>query len=231
VHAQERQVHRPLVFNRFSTKLKARKMPNTEDQWVRVENAFPAVVEPELFYKAQAVISRWTSRISNEAALDALRKAVPGSAFYENRFGGLNRAYALVGFKSHRSADHLEGFGRRLEIVRTLRLAVAAGLRERGARVEGETGKLMTLNGDLVVAVGLGRYRPGSSPPRWKVQIQSEQPVQWTIVGALSPAGDQVQDYWLKVGGAHNLEIGAVHRTIVVTRAAELGPLLETILA
>src|SRR5207302_10873295 len=104
------------VFNRVSFKLKKKRVVNSPDMWIRAEGAFPAIVEPELFDAAQATVSRRNRRrLPDAEMLDRLRELcaqrgtlssvvideaneLPSSAAYSLRFGGLMRAYQLVGY-------------------------------------------------------------------------------------------------------------------------------------
>src|SRR5207237_6231890 len=94
--------------------------------WIRAEGAFPAIVEPEIFDAAQAVVARRTRRpLSDAEMLDRLRDRytqrgtlsgviidetndMPSSGAYRLRFGSLSRAYQLVGYASNRDYHFIE---------------------------------------------------------------------------------------------------------------------------
>ncbi|VGO19155.1 recombinase family protein [Pontiella sulfatireligans] len=46
-----------MVYNRTTQRLKSASHHNPKEEWIRAENAFPAIVDPGLFSKAQAVIA------------------------------------------------------------------------------------------------------------------------------------------------------------------------------
>ncbi len=47
-----------LVFNRSSRKLRRRWVANPPEIWIRRDGAFPPIVEPDVFAKAQAIMAR-----------------------------------------------------------------------------------------------------------------------------------------------------------------------------
>ena len=132
-----------LVFNKVSVKLKGPVVRNAPGRWVRTDGAFAGIVEPELFWEAQRVMAAWPRRITNVIALGLLKDlyerhgslsaelinqtaGMPGSVFYEHRFGGLTSAYALVGFVPERSYEYIGGYAKRRQLLGELRLGFAA---------------------------------------------------------------------------------------------------------
>ncbi len=102
------------VFGRTSIRLGGKSAPEPEGSWTRIENAFPAILERSLFEAAQTRLKAKSHRHDTEM-LNDLRKllrskkrldtglidAAPGmngAANYIKRFGGLRRAYALIGY-------------------------------------------------------------------------------------------------------------------------------------
>jgi hypothetical protein len=103
------------VYNRTSTKLMSKCVKNPPEMWVRSNNAFQAVVDPELFAAAQRKINELTNRKSNQQMLDNLRtllatkgrltskliddaEFLPCAGSYHHRFGSLLTAYELIGY-------------------------------------------------------------------------------------------------------------------------------------
>ena len=92
-----------------------REIVNAPDKWIRAERVFPAVVDPELFRLTRTVLAnRGRARQSDGEMLDRLRDlcaargslsaviidetvGMPSSGTYARRFGGLRRAYKLMG--------------------------------------------------------------------------------------------------------------------------------------
>jgi hypothetical protein len=108
------------VYNQTSYKLKQTRVTNPPDMWIRRDGAFQAIVPPEMFAKAQEIISkivrRPQHRISDHEALRRLRllcqeegrlshriivaaRNVPSRGFYVRRFGSLAAAYSAIGYQ------------------------------------------------------------------------------------------------------------------------------------
>src|SRR3546814_17598909 len=61
------------VVNRFSCKLKGRRMHKAPAMWVRADGAFEPLVAPELFIAAQDRIASRSDRLSDDEMLHLLR--------------------------------------------------------------------------------------------------------------------------------------------------------------
>jgi DNA invertase Pin-like site-specific DNA recombinase len=109
-----------LVWNRQSVKLKGKIVNNSPDRWIRFEGALPPIVERALFDRAQQVLLERPPQLTQEQKLEPLRRlldkhgtlslrlinraaGVPSPSSYNRWFGGLLKAYELVGFpeRSH----------------------------------------------------------------------------------------------------------------------------------
>jgi DNA invertase Pin-like site-specific DNA recombinase len=103
------------VYHRTSFKLKKKHVTNPPEMWVKAENAFPAIVPVELFWRAQGIIEARCRRFTDEDMLAKLKTLLehhgrisgllidehddmPSSAVYRARFGSLPRAYKLIGY-------------------------------------------------------------------------------------------------------------------------------------
>lgn len=111
------------VFNRTSFKLKKEHIKNPENEWVRKNDAFKAIISKDDFYKVQDILIRRNKKITNEDMLLKLRcllkeKGVlsgiiidecincPASSTYRHRFGGLINAYHLIGYTPKRDYNY-----------------------------------------------------------------------------------------------------------------------------
>ena len=107
------------VYNRSSFKLKKKRVENSPELWIRADNAFEAVVDPQIFFTAQGIIRERNRRFSDEEMIERLSRLfdqhgylsgliidesenMPSSGSYQRRFGSLIRAYEFVGFKPDR---------------------------------------------------------------------------------------------------------------------------------
>ena len=102
-------------YNRTSAKLKGKKKKNDRSEWVVTRNAFPSIVDPKLFRKAQDVRARRGGKKTNQQLLGDLKAlleksgkvsgrliraslGLADSMTYVHRFGSLRKAYALIGY-------------------------------------------------------------------------------------------------------------------------------------
>lgn len=98
------------VYNRVSFKLKKLRVVNAADMWIRRDGVFEAIVPSEMFfirararrYSDEELIERLRSLYNSRGALTSLlideTEGMPSSSVYSFRFGGLVRAYQMVGF-------------------------------------------------------------------------------------------------------------------------------------
>lgn len=219
-----------LIYNRKTMRLKAPTRVNPESDWVRVPGAHPRLVEPELFARAQAVMSRWSSRVSNEAALAKLAtlfkrtgwlstklieqaEGVPSPHFYVSRFGSLVRAYQRVGFEPERDYGFITNYARRRELARLFRNEVALDLAQRGIDVRWDGRQVLVVGGGLRVAVMLAMCKRTDAGPRWSVQINGGPPSGWILARRMAIDEIEVRDHWLYPSVMGTMYLGAKHRT------------------
>ena len=232
------------VFGRSSCILTNPKVWNPPEKWVRLEGAFEAIVEPDLFRRAQETIAGWTSRISNDDAILRLRQlfeqhghlcaklinstpGMPGSAFYEERFGGLLRAYARVGFEPQRDYRFLSDYTRRRRQLFQLRDQVASAMRVRGLAVEHKPGALLLKCNGVRVAVMLALKHAIGKKVRWSAQVPGPVAPRWVLIARPTDDGASIRDYWLTQGGRHFFKLGAkLRRGRTWERADDFSPLL-----
>jgi hypothetical protein len=103
------------IYNRTSFRLKGKHVKNPESEWIRCDDAWTPVVSREKFYAAQKIIKERSIKLSDGELLERLKKLLikkgrlsgviideeellPSSSIYRSRFGGLIRAYKLIGY-------------------------------------------------------------------------------------------------------------------------------------
>jgi DNA invertase Pin-like site-specific DNA recombinase len=99
-----------MVYNQTSQKLKTPSRSNPPDQWVRTENAFSGIVDPELFAQAQEIFAQRRQKYQSDVMLAQLKtlyqqygllcspllhllEDAPAPATFTHRFGGLDLAF------------------------------------------------------------------------------------------------------------------------------------------
>jgi hypothetical protein len=164
-----------IVFNRISYKLKQKPVANPPDMWIRRKEALEAIISPEIFAKAQRIISRRRQRMSDQEALDRLAalwrrkghlsheiiiaaKNVPDTSTYIKRFGSLTAAYKLIGFQPKPRYRWLETEGRDPVHHRRNVAGIVSSIEELGGNPSFDRkARLLRVNDGLTVSIGSAR--------------------------------------------------------------------------
>ena len=189
---------------------------NDPEMWIRKDGAFEGIVSPDLFYTAQGILRARSYRYTDEELVEKLRRlyqqhgylsgliideaeGMPSAAAYAHRFGGLIRAYHVVGFTPDRDYQYLEvnQFLRRLhpEIVgQTERMiAEVGGLVTRDAATD-----LLTVNHEFSISLVLARCQSlDNAHRRWKVRFDTSLAPDITVAVRLDESNQAALDYYL----------------------------------
>jgi len=204
------------VYARRSGKLKQPSKPNPPERWVRCDGAFVGIISQEAFIEARQRIAARSEKLSDIQMLNLLRRLLeragdlsgflideqddlPSSAAYRIRFGGLTRAYRLIGYAPSRNYDFLE-LNRKLrawrpEVVNVVvdALRTAGGLIDRDLKND-----LIHVNAEWTLSVVLA---PCSAKHdgrlRWRIHFDTLLRPDLTLVCRLDPSGQGIQDYYL----------------------------------
>src|SRR5215472_7501989 len=141
------------VMNRLSGKLGSRRVSNSPEMWIRKDHAFPGIVDPNLYEKAQLEAEVRSTSLSDKELLDRLRRflkrhrkvserilrdspGMPCGQVYADRFGGLGEAYKLVGYRPYRNLAWVERDRPLVQIRRDFIACVVDTLKSFGASVQ-----------------------------------------------------------------------------------------------
>ena len=204
------------VYHRTSFKLKRKHVLNPPEMWIRADHAFPAVVDPVTFAKAQEAILARTKRYSDGEMLNSLKElwsrhgrisgllideqdSMPSSTAFRYRFGSLIRAYQLVGYTPRADYSFLEINrylrGRHPEVVQEVitRLATMGVSVERDPKTE-----LLVLDHELTVSLVLSRcLRTGAGSSRWMLRFEEGLRPDLTISVRMDETNQAIKDYYL----------------------------------
>ena len=204
------------VWNRVSTKLHGKRVQNASDMWVRRDDAFDGLVDRMLFSTAQAIIRNRSQRLADEEMLVALKRVLsrhgflsglvideaddtPSSSAFRSRFGGLLRAYHLVGYTPDR--DY-----RFLEINRFLRsrhpgivAMTIEGIRHAGGEVvQAPDTDLLTVNQEFTAAIVLARCQETQTGSlRWNIRLDTGLAPDINVAVRLAAGNQEILDYYL----------------------------------
>lgn len=107
------------IFNKTSRKLRGRNVRNPPEQWVRIDSAYPAIIDEDRFLAVRRLLFQRCKRLSSERLLADLvqlyertgwisrrlinqQPDMAQAATYCIRFGSVSRAYELAGIPKRR---------------------------------------------------------------------------------------------------------------------------------
>ncbi|MBS1770555.1 MAG: recombinase family protein [Acidobacteria bacterium] len=204
------------VYNRTSFKLKQKRVRNTPDMWVRRDGAYEGIVPLELFREAQHLILTRAQRFDEPTMLQLLKElydrtgalsgllideqeGMPSSSVYRATFGGLVRAYSLVGFRPERDFRYIEINQKLRTLLPDVVREVIAGLAGAGGRtIHDATTGLIKVNEEFTASVVIARclQLPGGGF-RWRVRFDTGLAPDVTIVIRMATNNTDVLDYYL----------------------------------
>jgi DNA invertase Pin-like site-specific DNA recombinase len=204
------------VYNRTSFKLKKKHVENPREMWVRADGVFAPVVPPGDFVVARGIIAERSRRVSSEDMLAHLRRlaasgavmsaraidadaAMPPSAAYRARFGGLLNALRRAGIAPTRDYAYVDANRAARALYPGLLDDLTRRLCDVGATVARDAGTgLLVINGEYTAAFVLARcrYTAGGSA-RWVVRLDRPVAPDITVLARLDAANARPADYYL----------------------------------
>lgn len=204
------------VYNRTSGKLKKPISPNAPEHWVRCDGAFEGIVSPQVFLQVREVIAQRSRRLGDHEMLTLLRhladrvgklsgliideqEDMPSSDAYRQRFNGLVRAYALIGYDNGRDYGYLE-VNRRLRAWRPSVIETVVEALERRAFEVFKDPKtdLLTVNREWTASVVIARsLAQQSGMSRWNVRFDMSLRPDITIAVRMDAENQMAKDYYL----------------------------------
>lgn len=204
------------VYNKTSSKLRQRTVRNAPEQWVRCDGAFQGIITLKVFTQVREIILQRSYRFDDAQLLAMLRtlleragtlsgllideqEDMPSSTTYIGRFGGLVRAYALIGYTPDRDYRYLE-INRSL---RQLHPQVLSSVMERFKRVGAELARndqndLLIINGEWTASVVIARCQATPAGTlRWKLRFDNSLAPDITIAVRMDSANLRPHDYYL----------------------------------
>lgn len=217
------------IFNRSSFKLKAKRVTNTPDMWVRKDGAFEGIVDPDFFDAAQRIIQGRCSRFTDEELLAKLTQLLerrgalsgvvidefddmPSSSVYRHRFGSLLQAYQLIGYSPGRDYRYIEANRAIRAMHPDVMASVLAGLVDAGGQAVSAADGLVTINDEFTASIVIARcLETPAGGLRWKIRIDQGLRPDITIAVRLEPGNIDVRDYyllpWIEYGSDPSLRL------------------------
>jgi len=205
------------LFNRRSGKLKSKARDNPESEWIRKEGSFSSVIEADRFYMVQGIIRERHKKLSDSELLERLKRLqsqrgwlsaiiidesewMPPSSLYRHRFGGLLRAYRLIGYMPERDYRYVETNRKLREIHCDVMADTLAGIEAlcgRRIAVDPET-DLLELNHNLLISIVISRcFRTSSGNFRWKIRFDAGLHPDITVAVRMDASNEKIYDYYI----------------------------------
>ena len=206
------------VWNHVTNKLGARKTHNPPDLWIRAESAFKPIVDRKLFERAgrRLAENRAKRHLSNEELLGRLKalwdthgyltctlinqsENLPIANVFQGRFGGLLRAYRLIGYKPNRDYHYYDDLPAQNELLWAITDTVIFEIRRRGGTVVRDSfTKVLTVNGELTARIGIIRCQEKcQSSFRWEIRFDTKTQPDVKIAVRLNGTNDAILDYYI----------------------------------
>ncbi len=205
------------LFNRTSGKMKSKAKPNPESKWVRKDHAFEPIVDVERFYTVQGIYRERNKKTTDEELLQGLRDLyarqgrlsaliideadfLPPSSMIRTRFGGLLRAYRMIGYTPERDYQYV-AINQRLralhaEIVADV-VRCIENLCGRQIPIDPESG-LLELNYNLCISVVISRcFTTPAGTRRWKIRFDSGLHPDITVAVRMDTRNEAIHDYYI----------------------------------
>jgi DNA invertase Pin-like site-specific DNA recombinase len=204
------------VYNRQSYKLKAKRVTNPPDMWIRAEGAFEAVIDRPTFDAVQEIIRARHVRLTDTDLLQRLAAlltqrgvlsgllideddGMPSSSAYRCRFGSLIRAYQMVGYSPARDYEYVA-------INRTLRKLhpsivdrVVADIDRVGGMVRRDPiTDLLVVNDEFTVSLVISRCQlTARGSRRWRVRFDVGLRPHLTVAVRMDADNESPLDYYI----------------------------------
>ncbi len=203
------------VYNRISFKLKKKRVRNTPEMLIRADGVFEAVVDSDMFVRAQSLITERSRRLSDSELIEWLggiyrchgrlsaliidEHEGPSSSVFKSRFGSLIRAYQIVGYIPDHDYTYIEINKQLRKLHPMIVEQIIGGICSVDAAVTyDEETDLLTVNEEFTVSVVISRciQRPGGSF-RWIIHLDTGLNPDVTVAVRMDTANDNPIDYYV----------------------------------
>jgi DNA invertase Pin-like site-specific DNA recombinase len=203
------------VYNRKSFKLRQHRVRNPPEMWIKRESAFEPIVSTEDFETVQAIIHARNQHLTDEDMLDRLRDllktcgrlssrlidesvSMPFSRTYAKRFGGLLRAYALVGWRCTRDFGHI-GINRTLRLLRSALIeSIVSDVKGSGGTIHSsDRDGVLIINGEFTALILIARCYQRPSGHQWRIRCDLPCHADIVLVARLEAGNKSTLDYYV----------------------------------
>ncbi|WP_320708672.1 recombinase family protein [Enterobacter asburiae] len=204
------------IYNKTSSKLKSRLVKNPKNEWVRCDKAYKPIISKKKYNKAQEIIQLRSVHLTNEELLEKLKQKLesngklsgfiideddtgPSSSVYGTRFGGLLRAYTLIGYKPEHDYSYIQIN----EALRSFYSGIIedfkGGILKSNCYIDAyKYAPMLYINDELLISVLITKCTPMKSGKlRWKVRFDNSQKADITIVIRMDSQNISPLDFYI----------------------------------
>lgn len=204
------------IYNKTSSKLKSRLVKNPKNEWVRCDKAYKPIISKKKYNKAQEIIQLRSVHLTNEELLEKLKQKLesngklsgfiideddtgPSSSVYRTRFGGLLRAYTLIGYKPEHDYSYIQ-------INEALRSFYSGIIEDFKGEIlksncyidEYKYAPMLYINDEFLISVLITKCtHMKSGKLRWKVRFDNSQKAVITIVIRMDSQNISPLDFYI----------------------------------
>ncbi|CAM7494119.1 recombinase family protein [Enterobacter hormaechei] len=204
------------IYNKTSSKLKSRLVKNPKNEWVRCDKAYKPIISKKKYNKAQEIIQLRSVHLTNDELLEKLKQKLesngklsgfiideddtgPSSSVYRTRYGGLLRAYTLIGYKPEHDYSYIQ-------INEALRSFYSGIIEDFKGEIlksncyidEYKYAPMLYINDELLISVLITKCTPMKSGKlRWKVRFDNSQKADITIVIRMDSQNISPLDFYI----------------------------------
>lgn len=204
-----------LIYNRSSYKLKQRRVVNPRDMWIRHDGAFPPVIAPELFARAQEMLRTRRLQLTDQEAIDRLAALgrekghltvaiiaaaddILSAESYRRRFGSLVAAYELAGYQPAPRQRLGETADKYRALLAQLAAKIVGQVNRLGGRAKVDPDGLLCLNDDCRISLGSARaVSYVSDRVRWRVRTNRKAKSDLSLIVRMDASNTGIVAYYL----------------------------------
>jgi Recombinase len=205
-----------IIFNRSSFKLGQKRVVNPPDLWIRCDNAFPPIITPETFARAQEIIRERRQQLSDEGVLERLAalqrekghltkvivdasEDMPSAETYRRRYGSLMAAYNLIGYQPEPRRRFAETAARVRSKLKNVAFEIVVTIERMGKRAEiDQSSGFIVINDEFSVSLHPARaISSGPGRVRWRVPTNRNAASDLTLVIRMDSSNTNILAYYL----------------------------------
>ena len=204
------------IYNKTSSKLKSKLVKNPKHEWIRCDKAYKPIISKKKYNKAQEIIQLRSIHLTNEDLLEKLKQKLesngklsgfiideddtgPSSSVYRTRFGGLLRAYTLIGYKPEHDYSYLKIN----EALRSFHSEIIEDFKGEILKSnchidEYKYAPMLYINDEFLISVLVTKcIHMKSGKLRWKVRFDNSQKADITIVIRMNSQNISPLDFYI----------------------------------